>query len=301
MRTRNLQLNLGFMYRHHQSTDASSLPTLLIRDLPHRRLPPSSLFSISREQARTRNPFWRTLRPLLPHIDQRNNPQLPDYGARTVFNRIGSKSPLPSLKVAEMHQTGLLALLTGRASGVAKRIPLMPYGRHRPLITVGGRIPRGWMRALVSWVLGNVARHQPCEACGAELSRQHALECSGVAVALAARFPDSDPARHPHLLPSSILDVLIHSLTFRDNVAEQVRVQACVEAVDEIRRVCLGFQPFKDLDYSTAQEEFLSISHSIRRGAPLLDETERELRTAIALDYEPRALWILPPPDSVEL
>ncbi|KAJ3098417.1 hypothetical protein HDU96_011099 [Phlyctochytrium bullatum] len=226
---------------------------------------------------------------------------LPDYGARTVFNRIGSKSPLPSLKVAEMHQTGLTALLLGRARGVAKRIPVMVYGRHRPLVLVGGRIPRGWMRALMSWVLGNVARHQPCEACGDELSRQHALECSGVGASLAERFPGSDPARHPHLLPSSILDVLIHSLTFRDNVAEQARVQACVEAVDEIRRICLGFQPFKDLDYSTAQEEFLSISHSICPGAPLLDETERELRAAIALDYEPRALWILPPPGSVEL
>ena len=88
--------------------------------------------------------------------------------------------------------------------------------------------------AIVKWLTGGVARHNPCR-CGQEMSRVHAIECSGAGELILARFgSEIDHASGVNWI-SQVLN------TYRNSKAAWV-YDSVYDAIRMIYQNCLGYQ-----------------------------------------------------------
>jgi hypothetical protein len=84
---------------------------------------------------------------------------------------------------------------------------------------------------LIQWRLGRIAYHQECGRCNDDLSRKHAVICSGAEDYLLQQFPDLEiPPAH------TVIDSLLNTHLLKGNSAIWNIIQ---EAIKGIRRTCL--------------------------------------------------------------
>ena len=84
---------------------------------------------------------------------------------------------------------------------------------------------------LIQWRLGRLAYHQECGRCHGDLSRKHAVLCSGAEDFLLKEFPDLEiPAAH------TVIDSLLNTHLLKGSSAIWETLQ---EAIKGIRRTCL--------------------------------------------------------------
>ena len=83
---------------------------------------------------------------------------------------------------------------------------------------------------ILRWMVGAIARHQECKRCGEELSRQHAIICSGVEDQLVLRNPENS---HVNAIDYNISRIAEGEPEIKTRVEE---------AITTILRVCLNIQ-----------------------------------------------------------
>jgi hypothetical protein len=95
-------------------------------------------------------------------------------------------------------------------------------------------------QALVRWMYGGVAHHQPCCKCRAELSRQHASECSGAHDMLMNAFPNIE--NHGN---ETLIDAILNKYSNGSAVPNLV-LDKITQAIYQIYRTCLNFENATD-------------------------------------------------------
>ena len=165
-RDRAQALNFQFTHRMHNHNDAS------IRGLdiwrrglsPLQRPHPSSL------------PRLAMTNPLVSQYST----AFPPRSHRALVRENPTLAPFPIPPREWIHlRTTALASAHGDTD-VAAAIRVRSDGRAHHYLTSQARISRPDRVTISRWQLGLVAHHQHCKGCGLALSRQHALECSGV-------------------------------------------------------------------------------------------------------------------------
>jgi len=64
--------------------------------------------------------------------------------------------------------------------GIAASVKVRKDGKPHQFLTAVTKVSRPERVSITRWQLGMVAAHQECELCHTELSREHAIACSGV-------------------------------------------------------------------------------------------------------------------------
>ena len=73
-----------------------------------------------------------------------------------------------------------LTELESDQGGIAASVKVRKDGKPHQFLTAVTKVSRPERVSITCWQLGMVAAHQECELCHTELSREHAIACSGV-------------------------------------------------------------------------------------------------------------------------
>ena len=222
-RDRCTELNFLSAHRFHNHNDAS----ICGLDIWRRALQPR------REPARES----------LPRNTMAHNPLVEEY--RNTFanhtmvpltyeNPIQQPVPISDTE-RKRRRTEALQQLGIEHNHVAASILVRSNGRPHHFLTAASKLHRATRVSITRWQLGLVAAHQTCRACGAELSRQHGVECSGVVFELEQLESLVEPAMR---WGKTALDVLINTGAEGGFTAE--RADLLVKAIDRIERRCRG-------------------------------------------------------------
>ena len=127
--------------------------------------------------------------------------------------------------------TLLLTSQTNKLGNIADTIELNLQDTNiRKYISEG---PKQQRTTLTHWTLGMVARHQTCKKCGLELSRKHALQCSGMENKLRKKYR-KHVCENNHI---TVLDQLLNK--FRNDQGKTAVWKDIHKAIDAIYRSCL--------------------------------------------------------------
>ena len=228
-------LNFKFANRLHNHDDASVKALHIWR----RALQP-----VYKAQTRTSLPLLAMANPLV----QEYKKYFPTVSHRQLHNEEPSREPFPIKDAAwkwhrmetirDAHrQTDVAAAIHVRADGRAHEY-LFARPRSKKLTAAQKAKPKLVARAAVQdqliarisradrttisrWQLGLVAHHQPCKGCGLELSRRHALECSGAIFEL--EMLASEIAEAGRYGPTA-MDILINAGAGKGFTAERIKV-----------------------------------------------------------------------------
>ena len=252
---RNRMLNASYLYRLHQSNDRRYLAAIVYRNFVEGAARPArSLLTHS-----TRNPLWMDARTLPRKAFVTNplifvDPHCP-YGKAP-----NSPFPVGDEVLEKWHRADLLLQQAASTVKTSKLLSIPnPANRVRhPIIQEGSKnLNRRDCRLITLWLLGNVAKHKPCFTCNAPLTRQHALDCSGVVPSLAGL--DSPPQFNLQIsaaerqLGWTIMDKAIAHLPFLDPA--DTRMVCVNRALQTIRRACLGKNDLHDATETDADYE----------------------------------------------
>jgi hypothetical protein len=101
--------------------------------------------------------------------------------------------------------------------------------------------------AIVKWITGGVARHKPC-LCGVELSREHAINCSGAGELIQHYFTDDIDRDSPINHISQVLNIHRNS--------RETRVYNVVfDAIKLIYENCLGYRQRQNGFFAASQDD----------------------------------------------
>ena len=90
--------------------------------------------------------------------------------------------------------------------------------------------------AIFKWITGGIVRHQPCAICNQQLSRKHAIECSGAGAMLLQNFEFPNYENNYNLI-----DQLLNK--YADGKPAPLKVYNFIaEAIYMIYRKCLNFK-----------------------------------------------------------
>jgi hypothetical protein len=228
MAVRNQVLNLKFGARLHNSNDSSRPPVLYWRQaFPLQKVGSttrSTRFNPLFTQALFKPIFGRNLQR---GIEVKVSPAFESEILKGIIRRIISELDLGNTNVAGMIQVD--------ATQTSLRHVLMPYAFQNPLI----RVP------ILRWLVGNVAIHRPCQAenCDSEISRRHAVECSGAEEGLMETYPWLVPGYDP-VIYSTFIDYLLNRFAQAHKVQDRpkdlyLNISAAIGA---IYHHCLGYQ-----------------------------------------------------------
>jgi hypothetical protein len=291
MQNRNYFLNASFLWRLHHSTDSGHLAVATYRAgyqmLYHENS--RSLLALAQRQ----NPYWKSRILRLPRWKNLaiDHPLAPRHETPPFGRSMSDNWRIPELAVDEYHQLVLGQLQTKETSRTQKilKIPKSRSDRHA-LIQSGAIFSRRLTRPIMLWLLGAVATHQPCIKCGRQLSRRHAVECSGVLQDLIptlgrVHVPNEDAA-----LGATVLDIYIRNLQYTRDRGD--KVAAVAAAIERIRTECAGYKAIFDASSTTAEQEIeFVLGEDARPGAPPRTaaeiQTDNELRQTIMQNFTP--------------
>lgn len=168
-------------------------------------------------------------------------------------SELPSSSPLHQvLSMAELFESynlqskiASIKKLSLKSGNVADAIQIEPKGLPHPVATAT------WMKkdhqhTISRWLLGNVAFHQYCRRCNIEVSRKHALVCSGAAGILRRWIEAVNIQLEPNTNSFNLLDQLIRYCKFDESEEDTFSVMICYNAIQRIREVCFGWITNKD-------------------------------------------------------
>jgi hypothetical protein len=225
MDVRNQVLNIKFAARIHNSTD-KDIPAVRFWRHAFPQQYPGSISKITRG-----NPLFShaTFKPIL------GNPLA-----------VGLCKPTPAFKSMDLKALlkDKIAQLDHGNTNVAGTIRVNPSKNHRHVLRPFAfkspmvRVP------ILRWLVGNVAVHRPCDHCDAEISRKHAVECSGADQALIDAYP--------YLLPQfdaevdgTFLDFLLNKFAYPRKPAfdlPEELYENISAAIGVIYHHCLGYR-----------------------------------------------------------
>lgn len=167
---RTRELNFLSAARFHNNDDA----TVYGVDIWRRALEPAR----SRPHKDSLPRATMTLNPLCIEF----RPQLMDHTVVPLV-RVNTKVRPPPLTPTERKARrirGLVALDSGH-DGIGASVKVRQDGKLHEFLTANTKVSRPDRVSITRWQLGMVARHHQCRACNQnELSREHALVCSGM-------------------------------------------------------------------------------------------------------------------------
>lgn len=227
MRIRNQVINIKFAARLHNSNDSARPPVLIWRHA----------FPLEKPGSTAR---YTRANPLFPEATF-----LPIFNRRLIRHATMVTPAFKKEVLKKLLWTKIAALDLGNTNvaGTIRMDPhqqghrhvLRPYAFSNPRI----RVP------ILRWLVGNVAAHRPCqtENCNAEISRRHAVECSGAEEGLMELYPWLVPAFVPEV-DGTFIDYLLNR--FAHAYKEQDRPQELLlnisSAISAIYFRCLGYQ-----------------------------------------------------------
>ncbi|KAJ3251178.1 hypothetical protein HK103_002595 [Boothiomyces macroporosus] len=129
---------------------------------------------------------------------------------------------------------------------VAGAVCLVEKETTRVVLTSKVKMQKKIRAALLKWLTGGVARHQECK-CGQELSRSHAVLCSGVGAFLNQHLPRSSA----HYQMTNPLDSTINFYRLERNPEVYLLIFRCIQA---IYVNCLGYQQRPNGYYSSEEQ-----------------------------------------------
>ncbi len=122
-------------------------------------------------------------------------------------------------------------LSKGGSTNISSAIHVDKNLKHSSILKWKGVEDAMIKKELIRWRLGRIAFHQNCECCNRELSRKHALICSGGEFYLENEFEEVE-------IPSSntILDAILnyYSINGKDEIWKKL-----YNVIQNIKRVCL--------------------------------------------------------------
>lgn len=175
--------------------------------------------------------------------------------------------------------------------------------RHRSLCRPKILKTRKEKTTIIRWVIGGVCQHQICLNCaeGDELSREHGIQCSGVASDIEERWPGT--TEKAIAKKQNVLDFLVNKVRHGTGRKEYKVVS---EAIEKILKVCRGYKveesgfwrPLEQIE-STCTDMHLVVPLTGNQSTnPVL--TERRRQEALGRNRQVGRPWRpynLPPPD----
>ena len=197
MATRNLDLNLRFMARFHNSTDAS-IPAVRLWWNKLTQYPQGNSLMVSTRS----NPWWNQAKRL-NHVTN-----------RLVRGRCEPIEPMDD-ETRKARRRQVIRDLDGQNTtsvGGAIRCYEEDGQSSRHVLVPRAFSDKKQRVAIIRWIIGGVATHSPCKNCPQQtpLSRVHALECSGASQFLEDRFQDALEGLDPSLNDLTVLDRLLN-------------------------------------------------------------------------------------------
>lgn len=197
MKCRNLLLNARFVR------------PILLGQLP--LVPASELFHAVLKKRKSLAFKWKLGNPYIARLTP-----VSDKSLKTVIKEIRYESVV-------QENFGL--------TGVSDAIEVHKSLKHSAILYWDGVQDAQIKQELIQWRLGRLAYHQECGRCQGDLSRKHAVLCSGAEDFLLQEFPDLEiPAVH------TVIDSLLNTHLLKGSSAIWEALQ---EAIKGIRRSCL--------------------------------------------------------------
>jgi hypothetical protein len=204
MQTRNEILHARYMGRLWNQTDPTILTSLLVKKM-------------GRDQLK-----------IIPHLKDK------------MFLIEDSPEPnqpleaLPKSAISQYKQKAIKeAQVKGSKIGKAIRIPEHRLGN----LVQNSTLPREKNRAIILWRLGRIAFHQKCRKCRQELSRSHALQCTGHSETILRKYRFSGDSMH------TSMDQRLNQLDCSQPPPPDQDWIEIAEMIQDIQFKCLGHEP----------------------------------------------------------
>lgn len=221
MKFRNQILNVGFACRLNNSNDGKRPPVKLFRNqIQNRRMRTLASSAL-------KNPLWTRAK---------KESQLTNRLTLEPRNRtVGRPAYNDEQKRKLQHQT--IRLLDDGLDNIAGTLLLEENEEIRQIMRVG-QCPKKQRITITRWLLGTITRHEVCKKCNGELTRKHAIECSGALTFLRDLFPEvSEPTEQVRW---TLLDNILN--TYRIARKNTDFYRNIYLAISKVYTECHGFQ-----------------------------------------------------------
>jgi hypothetical protein len=216
---RNKELHIRYICKLHNSQDAS-IPAVNLWWRIYQNQRPNSLVTKG-----ITNPLWNQatkLNHVLNNLRRERSPYIEPYG---------------EIKRKELQMKTICALERNKTT-VAGAIQVEETDKHRHIIQANAFTIKAHRIAIQKWALGTIAWHQPCRRCqdGTELSRAHAVICSGASVYLMTKYA----AHLDEESPLTVIDQLLNK--FRAIPPTAIFYAHIFKAISLIYKRCMGYR-----------------------------------------------------------
>jgi Reverse transcriptase (RNA-dependent DNA polymerase) len=219
MQERNYHLNIGFATRLHNSRDSSKPAVNMwwskVTDIGTR-----SLANI----CKNKNPLWAKCRKLNHVLNRR---------------RRGVDNPEKGFSLSTKKRLVKESIVNNidRELSVAAALQVESNDPIRHCLLPNAFQDKKTRVTILRWIIGGVANHQVCKKCQREeLSRNHAVECSGALEYLKMFYPDHYEENNSINFISVLLNI------YRNGPADVSFYERIATAVSMIYKDCLGYQ-----------------------------------------------------------
>lgn len=174
------------------------------------------------------NPFWEKAESLT------TTPE-----AKAVLKE---RKKMPSQGIVNKISIDAIKKMVKKKGDVGDVIPDPVDRKPNPLLSARF-LAKQVQKNLIQWRLGRVAFHQSCTKCfnmneHKEMSRQHAVECSGVREEILSKFSGLSDDQH------TILDIALNKISLVESSLEDI--QFLSKCIENIRQICLDWHYDED-------------------------------------------------------
>ena len=162
--------------------------------------------------------------------------ELPDSSPLKNLMRMGDQRDWPGTQA----EVNAIKTLGDKLGNVADAIGIQHDGSPHPCVEANW-LTKEHQHAISRWLLGNVAFHQPCKRCNMEVSRLHALVCSGADNIVRRWISGASIVFERSTANLNVLDRLLRSCKFDGRDRDFYSVMISFNAIEQIRKVCLGW------------------------------------------------------------
>ena len=224
MTTRNQVLNIQFAARLHNSKDLS-IPAVRI----------------------WRHCFEQNDRGTTAHCTRKNPLFSKAHFLPILTTRLVDAPSIPEKAWSQAHQKQLVKTALERLdlgkSNIAGTLYFDPSKHFRTILTASDPLPPTIRIPIFRWLVGNVAVHRPCQSCNAEISRSHAVTCSGADAELQLRYPAATVIYYLEDTASTFLDFLLNQYAYSEPTKTPAQLyEHIATAISLIYSHCLGYQ-----------------------------------------------------------
>ena len=216
IQTRNAELNFRYAMRLASNTNLS-IPAVRLWQHQYLSCPKNSLVQLLVRD----NALWKAALP---------------PGARTSRRLLTMARPMTSKEIRAARRQAVMAL-DNNCSNVAGTLQVEARDSLRHVLRPGPTDSSKHRKIILRWLLGLVAMHQPCRNCGGsnELSRKHAVFCTGIDFDIQNEYPDAPYATST----STSIDTALNA--YRNQPPEDQFYEVVARAIGKIFTRCLGY------------------------------------------------------------